>query len=113
MNSFVSHVPAQSVPVGDLLDPDKKEADDFRKYLVAEHCPSLDDARKIANGTKHFGLNKISTGKHQGAFSTAFQADAFDVNYLWIERGEKKQKAENFIREIIEFWDGFFSRNSL
>src|SRR5262245_40879910 len=73
-------------------------ADDFRKYLSADQiCPAMEDARKITNGTKHF-KNKIVTGRHQGAFQrNAFQANAFDVSYLWIDRNNKKQKAEDFI----------------
>jgi hypothetical protein len=87
---------------------------DFANYLADTFCPALVDARLVVNGTKHFGLGKISTGAHQGAFQrNTFQADAFDVSYLWIERGGKQQKAEEFIKELVDFWDGFFAKYAL
>jgi hypothetical protein len=90
-----------------------KSAEDFEK-LVDRFCPALADARLVVNGTKHFGLEKISTGTHQGAFQRdTFQADAFDVSYLWIERGGKQQKAQEFIKELVDFWDGFFAKYAL
>ena len=70
-------------------------------------------ARNITNGTKHFE-NKIETGHHHGAFQRGvFQDDAFDVSYLWIDRGGREQRAEDFINELVEFWDQFFAKNEI
>src|SRR4051794_4521490 len=57
----------------------------FRKYLTdPTRCPALEDARKIANGLKHFHT-KIETGQHAGGFQrSAFDDLGFDVDYLWI-----------------------------
>ena len=91
-----------------------KSAKEFRNYLTEQCCPTLGDAKEVANGTKHFGLHKIATGEHHGAFQrNAFQANAFDVSYLWIDRNGKKQKAEHFIKELVDFWDGFFAQYGL
>ena len=88
------------------------DAKDFEVYL-SRFCPALDDARKIANGTKHFGLNKIDTGAHHGRFQRSAFSDAFDVSYLWIERDGDQQRAEDFIKELAEFWLKFFDENVL
>jgi hypothetical protein len=65
------------------------------------------------NGTKHFE-NKIDTGQHDGAFQrNAFQDDAFDVSYLWIDRDSKQQKAEHFMDELVKFWDPFFAQHEI
>jgi hypothetical protein len=90
----------------------KKEPEEFRAYL-AGGCPGIEDARKVANGTKHFGPNKIPTGSHSGAFSRAFSPEAFDTSYLWIERNGVQVRAEHFIDELVKFWDDFFAENAL
>jgi hypothetical protein len=88
------------------------EAKKFCEYLIGL-CPAMEDARKIINGTKHFGLDKIATGAHQGAFDRrVFQANAFDVSYLWIDRNGKRQKAERFIQELVDFWREFSTSTS-
>jgi hypothetical protein len=88
-------------------------AKNFKVYL-SQFCPALDDARKVANGTKHFRPNKIDTGAHHGGFQrNVFQSDAFDVSYLWIERDGDQQRAEDFIKELAEFWRRFFEENEL
>jgi hypothetical protein len=51
----------------------KKDPEEFRIYLADQtRCPAIEDARKVTNGTKHFGPSKIPTGSHQGAFPAAF-----------------------------------------
>ena len=50
-----------------------------------------------------------------GAFQrSAFQDNAFDVSYLWLEREDgRRQRAEDFIDELVQFWDGFFKDHGL
>jgi hypothetical protein len=85
----------------------------FKKLTANDLCPALEDACAITNGTKHFKNKKIATGQHDGAFQRGvFQEDAFDVSYLWIERAGKKQRAEEFINELVKFWDQFFAENA-
>jgi hypothetical protein len=82
----------------------------FKKYVAAQ-CPALEDARNVTNGTKHFEKKPIETGRHEGTFQPgAFQDNAFDVSYLWIDRGDKQQRAEDFIDELVKFWDQFFAK---
>jgi hypothetical protein len=103
---------------GDLQDdwqlsPGKKSrCEDFRNWLEREQqCPAMADARMVANGTKHFGISKIPTGAHRGLFQrNMVQAHGFDVSYLWIERNGRKQRAEEFIKELHDFWVWFFAR---
>jgi hypothetical protein len=85
----------------------------FEDYLFAV-CPALADARELTNGTKHFA-DTIETGKHEGAFQRGvFQDDAFDVSYLWIERSDgRRQQVEDFIRELVDFWDAFFLEHGI
>jgi hypothetical protein len=92
------------------LSPGRKaECHDFRKWLERE-CPAMADAEKITNGTKHF-RSDIPTGRRKGAFQrNAFQSNAFAVSYLWIERDGGKQKAEEFIQELVDFWSDFFAK---
>jgi hypothetical protein len=89
----------------------KRGADEFLAYLIGQ-CPGIEDARRVANGTKHFGLKKIETGTHDGAFSSDF-SDAFDVSYLWIERDGTRERAKSFVDELADFWDAFFLQNGL
>lgn len=92
----------------------------FFDYLK-EQCSALEDARKVTNGTKHFGLSKIPTGKTPGPFDPAlFDPAIFHVSYLWIDRStgqdrgtRQRQNAEVFIRELADFWDGFFKQHSI
>jgi hypothetical protein len=92
----------------------KKDAKEFRAYLADQtRCPGIEDARKVANGTKHFGLGKISTGSHSGAFQRSAFSSGFDVSHLWIERCGTKMRAEDFIDELVKFWDAFFEQNGL
>jgi hypothetical protein len=84
----------------------------FKSYLV-EKCPALADAEMLTKGTKHFGT-LVQTGKHQGGFQRNFvQDDALDVPYFWIERGGKQQRAEEFIQELVEFWERFFKERNI
>jgi hypothetical protein len=72
------------------------------------------DAGKVANGTKHFQLRKIATGRQQGAFQRgAFQDNAFAVPYLWIEKDRGRQRAEDFIQELVDVWTQFFDQHAL
>lgn len=81
----------------------------FKSYVFAE-CRPFADATALTNRTKHFG-GQTATGKHAGSFQRgAFQEDAFDVSYLWIERDGKQQSAENFIKELVDFWETFFKK---
>jgi hypothetical protein len=83
---------------------------EFGRRLANQYCPALEEARKIANGTKHFE-NRIVTGHHRGVFQRGvFQKDSFDVSRLWIDRGDKSQLAEDFIDELVKFWDQFFAQ---
>jgi hypothetical protein len=88
-----------------------KKPKDFRDALIAMPGSPIEDARRVTNGTKHFQQAKIKTGSAEGAFQRSMvQPNAFDVDHLWIERGDgRKQRAEDFIDEIVEFWDGFFA----
>jgi hypothetical protein len=86
----------------------------FRKSLNAIAGSLIEDAGLVTDGTKHFRPNKIKTGKREGAFQRgAFQDDAFDVDCLWLERDGKEQRAEDFIDELLQFWDRFFRDNGL
>jgi hypothetical protein len=44
---------------------------------------------------------------------SAFQANAFDVSYLWVERNGREQRAEEFIAELTEFWTAFFKNHNI
>jgi hypothetical protein len=87
----------------------------FRASLAPTAGSLLEDPGRIADGTKHFLPKKIKTGEHDGAFDrSAFQANAFDVPHLWLEREDgRKQRAEDFIDELVQFWEGFFEAHSL
>jgi hypothetical protein len=79
----------------------------FREWLDMK-CPAMAVAKQITNGTKHYGA-QVQTGGHRGGFQrSAFQANAFDVSYLWIERNDRKQRVEHFIAELVTFWTEFF-----
>jgi hypothetical protein len=89
--------------------------DAFREALKDMTDSPIGDAGRITNGTKHFKQGRIRTGKHEGAFQrSAFQDDAFDVSYLWLQReNSSEQRAEDFIDELLTFWDRFFKANGL
>lgn len=86
----------------------------FREAMKALDDSPLEDAGRIANGTKHFKQGRIKTGADDGAFQRSMvQDDAFDVPNLWLERDGKKQRAEDFIDELLQFWDTFFQKHGL
>ncbi len=86
----------------------------FREALKALPDSPLEDAGKVTNGTKHFAPERINTGKHKGAFnSRVFQRNAFDVSHLWLEREDAQQRAEDFIDQLVNFWDAFFRARGL
>jgi hypothetical protein len=73
-----------------------KDAEAFREAVKAIAGSPIADAGRIANGTKHFKLERIKTGKHKGSFQrNIVQPNAFDVSHLWLERDGHKQRAEN------------------
>jgi hypothetical protein len=90
----------------------KAEKRDFLRWLMKkQQCPALMEAEKVTDGTKHFNISNISTGSHRGAFQTnAFQHNAFDVSYLWIERNGQRQRALYFIEELVDFWSAFCAK---
>jgi hypothetical protein len=81
----------------------------FRDYCERE-CPAMADARKVANGSKHFKVNKVRTGEDEGPFDPAiFDPAIFDVGHLWIERNGQKQPVEEFVQELVDFWSEFLA----
>lgn len=84
------------------------------KQFRASLGQPIEDAGRITNGTKHFQSKPIKTGKHKGTFQRGvFQGNVFDVSYLWLERDGKEQRAEDFIDELVKFWDRFFRDHGL
>jgi hypothetical protein len=99
--------------------PGRTDCHRFFRYLATQ-CPSLAVAEKITNGTKHFDGAKVGTGEHHGAFGREFSSE-FDISYLWVERKDltspqdhaaPRQRAEEFIKELVEFWQTFFATYS-
>src|SRR4051794_817666 len=111
---FAKHRPDLHTSWGLQGFPAKKEVDKFLSFLE-QQCRALTDAQEVTNGTKHFGLSKIATGKSPGPFDPAlFDPALFDVPCLWIDRSTgQRQNAEDFIRELADFWDGFFKQHSI
>jgi hypothetical protein len=94
------------------LSPGKKaNREDFLSW-VEQQCPAIADAQSVTNGMKHFNPAAIQTGEHKGGFQAGvFQSNGFDVSHLWIERNGVKQRAEEFINELVKFWrDEFFAK---
>jgi len=87
-------------------------AESFHEHLASKRCAALEDARRLTNGTKHF-KNRIETGHHQGAFDAGAFSSDFDIGHLWIDRDGKKQRAEDFIDELVKFWDQFFAEHEI
>lgn len=87
--------------------------DSFLRFVISR-CPELKDAESITNGTKHFGAtaDATPTGLHKGAFSSEFSR-AFDISYLWVERSGKRERAEDFIRRLAQFWTDFIPECSV
>jgi hypothetical protein len=96
------------------LSPGKRSnCKHFKKWLETQ-CPAFADAEKVTDGTKHFDASAIPTGEHKGAFQRgAFQANAFDVGYLWIEQDGRKRRAEELIKELVDYWTAFFKTYSV
>ena len=96
-----------------LSPGERSGCEHFKKWLGTQ-CPAFPDAEKVTNGTKHFDHSAISTGEHQGIFQrSAFQENAFDVSYLWIEEDGRKRRAEDFIKELVDYWTAFFKEYSV
>jgi hypothetical protein len=92
-----------------------KCAKQFRQDHLNHLCPHIDVARTLANGTKHVRLkNGVSTGKRRPVFQpNVFQPNVFDVGHLWVEHNGKRERADFFISELVNFWDGFFAQYNL
>ena len=85
--------------------------EDFLAYLDS-NCPAFVDAQTLTNAAKHFIRAGKKSGLHSGAFSSAFSRD-FDISYLWIERQSgRRQNAEDFHQELVDFWRSFLNRHS-
>jgi hypothetical protein len=87
----------------------------FREAIKEMVESPIGDAGRVTNGTKHFKQGRIRTGKHEGAFQRGtFQDDSFDVSYLWLQReGGSEQRVEDFIDELVQFWDLYFRDHHL
>jgi hypothetical protein len=101
--------------LADRLDFPHSKLGDFREALKDIVESPIGDAGRLTNGTKHFKQGRIRTGKHEGAFQrSAFHENAFDVSYLWVEREDgRRQRAEDFIDELVLFWDRYFKDHGL
>jgi hypothetical protein len=111
--AFLKHRPdvqaSLQLPPG---DNGRVTKDCFLSWLEKQ-CPAIAEAQQITNGTKHYH-SRILTGAHEGAFQrSAFQADAFDVPYLWVERNGHEQRVEDFVNELAEFWTSFFKAHQI
>jgi len=96
-----------------LSPGERSECEHFKQWLGMQ-CPAFADAEKVTNGTKHFNNSAISTGEHKGIFQrSAFQENAFDVSYLWIEQDGQKRRAEDFIKELVDYWAAFFKEYNI
>jgi hypothetical protein len=90
--------------------------EDFRDELEALPQSPIRDAGKVTNGTKHFLPDKIPTGKGTGAWGNSWGSawgNSWGASYLWLDRDTGRQRAEDFIDELIEFWDDFFRQHGL
>jgi hypothetical protein len=87
----------------------------FRQALKEIADSPIADAGRITNGTKHFKQDRIRTGEQKGLFQrNMVQPNAFDVSYLWLERGDgRRQHVEDFIDELVQFWDRYFKDHGL
>ena len=83
----------------------RPDRDDFRDYLVRTF-PAFEDARDLADATKHFDRKKDRSGTE---FNSDFNSDFL---HLWIERKSGVvQRAEDFLEEHLKFWRGFLDRH--
>ncbi len=96
----------------------KKEAD-FKQY-ISLRCPEIETMQAIANGTKHFKVDKRSGGSnvkaariHRGGFSQEFSRE-FDISLLEIELADGSTLVfDDTIKTVVEFWDSFFQTHLL
>lgn len=78
----------------------------FIKWITTKY-PEFEMIQHITNGSKHFA--RLDSGKHQGAFSNDFSPE-FDISYLYIlDKSGKEVRADDLIKNLMGFWEGFFS----
>jgi len=90
-----------------LASGKRADHEDFLRY-IEQQCPAITDAQSVANGNKHFDPHNVRTGAHDGAFDHRGFGIDFDISYLWIERAGHEQLATEFVKELVDFWEGFF-----
>ena len=71
----------------------------FHKEVMA----NFEEARNITNGTKHFKIKATAT-KTQGGFSSGF-SDGFARPLVIICSDGSTISADNFLRNIVNFWE--------
>lgn len=84
---------------------------DLNAKVNAEH-PQFKLVRQIANGSKHFKRDPAApiTGKHTGAFSSAFAKKAFNVDHLFIEEADgTRHDVEDVLDALLSYWESFFA----
>lgn len=90
---------------------------DFKNY-VCNHCPEMRIMRDIANGSKHFRLDRNNpkvqgTELHMGSFDNSFSR-AFDISTLDVVLDDSSLVYfEDTIQPVIDFWDNFFATYSI
>jgi hypothetical protein len=110
--AFLKQRPDVQVSLRLPRDKGRVTKDSFLAWLK-KRCPAIAEAQLITNGTKHY-RSRIQTGAHQGVFQrSAFQSNAFDVSYLWVEQNGREQRAEEFISELVQFWTSFFEAQEI
>jgi len=97
----------------DCLYEDQKA---FLRYLGAIHNAPIDDAGSIAKGIKRFERHEIGTVEKNAVLGrgNSFQSNRSAPRHLWVRRKDgRKQKVEDFIDELIRFWDRVFQNNAV
>jgi len=88
----------------------------FLRHLRAIHNAPIDDAGSIAKGIKRFERDEIAAAERNAAFrrGNCFQSNGSTARHLWVRRKDgREQKVEEFIDELIRFWDRVFRNNAV
>jgi hypothetical protein len=92
----------------------------FSNWLE-KNVPGFIEAQALANGSKHFGVDRnataVDTKKIQGAFAAnAFYSNAFHTTTLKVEINRRGNKvwidALEFVDELLKFWGNFLQSYS-
>lgn len=89
-----------------------KDIDSYITNLKEDLRESFEIIKDLGNGLKHKVLTRKhetdNSSLHKGPFYKTFDS-TFDISYLYVEKGEKRYRFINELKNTVNHWDTIYN----